>query len=87
MYCRNHTVLLCVFANSVLSPKYDISLRFFADDAQNSQKTHSFEDNNTKSHSVFLVTTFSYATCFWQKCKMIENFEYLGEFEKDFQKC
>jgi hypothetical protein len=30
---------------------------------------------------------FSYASCFWRKQGVIENFEYMGEFEEDFRKC
>jgi hypothetical protein len=30
------------------------------------------------------VTMLSYAARFWQKWGVIENFEYLGEFEEDF---
>jgi hypothetical protein len=35
---------------------------------------------------VFLATTLSHASRFWQKRGVIENFEYLGEFEEYFQK-
>ncbi len=47
---------------------------------------HSYKDN-AKLNSAFLVTTLSYALRFRRKRGVIENFEYLGEFEEDFQKC
>jgi hypothetical protein len=66
--------------------KHEIWLPFFAENAQIDQKTHSYEDN-AKFHSAFLLTTLSYASRFRRNQGVIENFEYLGEFEEDFQKC
>jgi hypothetical protein len=40
---------------------------------------------HAKFYSAFLATTLSYATRFWQKWGMIENVEYLGVFEEEFQ--
>ncbi len=47
---------------------------------------HSYEDS-AKFNSAFLVTTLSHASHFRQKQGVIENFEYLGEFEEFFRKC
>jgi hypothetical protein len=61
-------------------------LRFFTENAQNDPKTHSYEDN-AKFNSAFSVTILSHASGFrWKQC-VIENFEYLGEFEEYFRKC
>jgi hypothetical protein len=46
---------------------------------------HNYEDN-AKFHSSFSATTLSYASRFRRKRGVIENLEYLGEFEKDFRK-
>jgi hypothetical protein len=83
--------------NSVFSPtmisltprfrrKREVWLPFFTENAQNDPKTHSYEDN-AKFHSAFLPTTLSYASRFWRNRGVIENLEYLGEFEEDFRKC
>jgi hypothetical protein len=47
---------------------------------------HSYEDN-AKFYFAFLATTLSPASRFRQKQGVIENFEYLGEFEEYFRKC
>jgi hypothetical protein len=41
-------------------------------------------EDSAKFNAVFLATTLSHALCFWQKRRVIENFEYLGEFEEYF---
>ncbi len=64
--------------------KREVWLSFFAKNAQNDPKTHSSEDN-AKFHSAFLPTTLGYASRFRRNQGMIENFEYLGEFQEDFQ--
>jgi hypothetical protein len=64
--------------------KHKVWLHFFAEEAQNDPKTHCYEEN-AKFHSALLVATLIYATCFRQKLGVIENFEYLGEFGKDFE--
>jgi hypothetical protein len=66
--------------------KREDRLPFFAENAQNDPKTHSYEDNS-KFHSAFSPTTLSYASRFRRNRGVIENFEYLDEFEEDFQKC
>jgi hypothetical protein len=66
--------------------KWKVWLHFFAENAQNDPKTHSYEDN-AKFHSVFLVTTLSYATRFQRKLGVSKNFKYPAEFEEDFWKC
>jgi hypothetical protein len=66
--------------------KREVWLPFFAEYALNDPKTHSYEDN-AKFHSVFSPTTLSYASPFQRNQGVIENFEYLGEFEEDFRKC
>jgi hypothetical protein len=66
--------------------KCEVWLPFFAENAQNDSKTHSFEDN-AKFHSTFSPTTLSHASRFQRNQEVIENFEYLDEFEKDFRKC
>jgi hypothetical protein len=50
------------------------------------RKTHSYEDN-AKFHSAFSLTMLSYASRFRRNRGVIENFEYLGEFEEVFRKC
>jgi hypothetical protein len=83
--------------NSPLSPttisltsrfrrKREVLLPFFAQNAQNDPKTHSYEDN-AKFHSAFSPTTLRYALRFRRNRGVIENFEYLGEFQEDFRKC
>jgi hypothetical protein len=47
---------------------------------------HSYKDK-ANFHSAFSATMLSYATRFRRKWERIENFEYLGEFEENFQKC
>ncbi len=66
--------------------KREVRLPFFAENAQNDLKTHSYEDN-AKFHSAFSPTTLSYASSFRRNRGVIENFEYLDEFEEDFRKC
>jgi hypothetical protein len=66
--------------------KREVWFHFFANNAQNYPKTHSYEDN-AKFNSAFLVTTLSHASRFRQKRRVIESFEYLGEFEEYFRKC
>ncbi len=66
--------------------KREVWLPFFAENAQNDPKTHSYEDN-AKFHSAFSLTTLSYTSRFRWNRGVIENFEYLGEFEEDFCKC
>jgi hypothetical protein len=53
--------------------KRKVSLRFFAENAQNDPKTHSYEDS-AKFNSAFSVTTLSHASRFWRKQRVIENF-------------
>ncbi len=62
--------------------KCEVWLHFFAEDAQNNQKTHNYKDN-AKFHSAFLVTMLGYATHFRWKSWGIENFEYLGKFGEE----
>ncbi len=66
--------------------KRKVWLPFFAENAQNDPKTHSYEDN-AKFHSAFSPTMLSYASRFRRNWGVIENLKYLGEFEEDFQKC
>jgi hypothetical protein len=47
---------------------------------------HSYEDS-AKFNSAFSVTSLSHALRFHRKQRVIENFEYLGEFEEYFRKC
>ncbi len=61
--------------------KREVWLCFFAENAQNDPKTHSYE---AKFNSAFSATTLSHASCLRG---MIENFKYLGEFEEFFRKC
>jgi hypothetical protein len=44
---------------------------------------HSCEDS-AKFNAEFSVTTLSHASRFRRKRRVIENFEYLGEFEEYF---
>jgi hypothetical protein len=66
--------------------KREVWLCFFAENAQIDPKTHSYEDN-AKFNAVFSATTLSHASRFRRKRQVIENFEYLGEFEEYFRKC
>jgi hypothetical protein len=65
--------------------KREVWLRFFAENAQNDPKTHNCEDS-AKFNSAFSATTLSHASRFRRKRQVIENFEYLGEFEEYFRK-
>jgi hypothetical protein len=65
--------------------KHEVWLRFFAENAQNDPKTHSYEDN-AQFNAAFSATTLSYASRFRRKRQVIENFKYLGEFEEYFRK-
>ncbi len=49
-------------------------------------RKRSYEDN-AKFHSAFSPTTLCYASRFRRNRGVIENFEYLGEFQEDFRKC
>ncbi len=98
-YRRKRTVSLCIFGknatfNSPFSPtmisltphfRRKVWLPFYAENAQNDPKTHNYEDN-AKFHSAFSPTKLSYASRFRRNRGVIENFEYLGEIEEDFQK-
>jgi hypothetical protein len=66
--------------------KREVWLRFFAENVQNDPKTHSYEDN-AKFNAAFSATMLSHASRFRRKRRVIENFEYLGEFEEYFRKC
>ncbi len=66
--------------------KREVWLRFFAENAQNYPKTHSYEDS-AKFNSAFSATTLSHASRFRRKRWVIENFEYLDEFDEYFRKC
>jgi hypothetical protein len=59
--------------------KREVWLRFIAENAQNDPKTHSYEDN-AKFNAAFSAITLSHALRFQRKRRVIENFEYLGEF-------
>jgi hypothetical protein len=59
--------------------KYEVLLRFFAENAQNDLKTHSYEDS-AKINVAFSATTLSHASRFRRKRGVIINFEYLCEF-------
>ncbi len=66
--------------------KHEVLLRFFAEIAQNDPKTHSYEDS-AKSNYEFSETTLSHALRVRRKRGVIENFEYMGEFEEYFWNC
>ncbi len=59
--------------------KREVWFRFFAENAQNDPKTHSYEDS-AKFNVAFSGTTLSHASRFRRKQGVIENFEYLREF-------
>jgi hypothetical protein len=69
--------------NRNLTPRFrrkrEVWLRFFAENAQNDPKTHSYEDT-AKFSVAFSATTLSHASRFRRKRGVIENFEYLCEF-------
>jgi hypothetical protein len=54
--------------------KQEVWLPFFAENAQNDLKTHSYVDS-AKFHSAFSSTTLSYASRFLRNRGVIENFE------------
>ncbi len=66
--------------------KREVWLRFFAENAQNDPKTHSYEDK-AKFNSAFSATTLSHASRFRRKRGVFENFEFLDEFKEYFRKC
>jgi hypothetical protein len=66
--------------------KRKVWLPFFAKNAQNHPKTHSYKDN-AKIHSALSPTTLSYASRFRRNRGVIENLEFLDKFEEDFQRC
>ncbi len=59
--------------------KREVWLHFFAKNAQNDPKTHSYEDS-AKFNVAFSATMLSHASRFRRKWGVIENFEYLCEF-------
>jgi hypothetical protein len=63
--------------------KWDVSLCVFAEKTKKGPEMHNYEVN-AEFHSMFSAESFSYATRFQRKWRMIENFECLGEYEKDF---
>ncbi len=65
--------------------KRKVWLRFFAENAQNNPKTHRYKDR-AKCNFAFSATTLSRASRFRRKRRVIENFEYLCEFEEYFRK-
>jgi hypothetical protein len=73
-----------------LTPRFrrncEVWLHFFAENAQNDPKMHSYEDS-AKFNSTFSATMLSHASHFSQKRWVIENFEYLCEFKEYFWKC
>ncbi len=58
--------------------KRKVWFRFFAENAQNDQKTHSYEDS-AMFNVAFSATTLSHASRFRRKREIIKNFEYLCE--------
>ncbi len=66
--------------------KREVWLCFFAENAQNDPKMHSYEDS-AKFNSAFLATMLSHALRFRRKLRVIENFEYLCDFKEYFRKC
>jgi hypothetical protein len=63
--------------------KREVWLRFFAENAQNDPKTHSYEDS-AKFNSAFSATRLSHASRFRRKRRVIKNYEYLCKFEEYF---
>jgi hypothetical protein len=59
--------------------KREVWLRFFAENAPNDPKTHSYKDS-AKFNVAFSAKTLSHASRFRRKRRVIENFEYLCEF-------
>jgi hypothetical protein len=59
--------------------KREVWLCFFAENAQNNPKTHSYKDN-AKFNVAFSATTLSHASRFRRKRGVLVNFEYLCEF-------
>ncbi len=56
---------------------------FSAEDAQYHPQMRNYEDN-AKFPCMFLATALRCATLFQRKQGVIENFKYLGKFEKDY---
>ncbi len=61
-----------------------VFLRVFAKNAQYDLKMHSYKDKRLVSQHVFGNSAQLCQALCAKKLGMIENFEYLGEFEKDF---
>ncbi len=91
LYTAQSAQFYSVFSPTTISStlrfcrKREVWLRFFAKNARNDLKTHSYKDS-AKCNSAFLATMLSHALHFWQKRRVIENYEYLGEFEEYFRK-
>ncbi len=92
LYTAESAQFHCAFSPTTISltPRFrrkrEVWLRFFAKNAQNDPKMHSYEDN-AKLNSAFSATPLSHASRFRRKRGVIENFEYLGEFKEYFRKC
>jgi hypothetical protein len=82
LYIAKSTQFYSAFSPTTISLTLrfrEVWLRFFAENAQNNPKTHSYEDS-AKFNVVFLKTTLSYSSRFRRKREVIENFEYLCDF-------
>ncbi len=85
MYIAESTQVYSAFPPTPISltPRFrrkcEVWLRFFAENAQNDPKTHSYEDS-AKFNVAFSASMLSHTSRFQQKRGVIENFEYLCEF-------
>jgi hypothetical protein len=78
-FCQQRWVLLRAFA---VNAKFDSA--FSPKMLKRIQKRTA---TKTALNLTFFTTTLSHFSCFRRKRRVIENFEYLGEFEEYFRKC
>ncbi len=88
LYTAESTQFISLFLPTTISltPRFRQKREVWLENTQNDPKTHSDKYNN-KFSSAISVTTLSYASCFRWYLGVIENFEYVGEFEEDIRKC
>jgi hypothetical protein len=79
MYTAENAQFYSAFSPTTISltlrfcRKHEFGLRFFAENAQNDLKMHSYKDS-AKFNSSFSATTLSHASRFRRKWQVIENF-------------
>jgi hypothetical protein len=80
LYIAESAQFYSVFSPTTISltprfrQKREVCLHFFAENAQNDPKMHSYEDS-AKFNIAFLATTLSHASRFRRKWGVVEKFE------------